>query len=88
MSKFSEWFHNILIEAEIIDTRYPIKGMHVWLPQGFQIRKNALKLLKSILDEDHEEVLFPLLIPEDELAKRPSMLRDLRRRCTGSPTGD
>jgi prolyl-tRNA synthetase len=43
--------------------------MHVWLPQGFQIRKNALKLLKSILDEDHEEVLFPLLIPEDELAK-------------------
>lgn len=69
MSKFSEWFHNILIEAEIIDTRYPIKGMHVWLPQGFQIRKNALKLLKSILDEDHEEVLFPLLIPEDELAK-------------------
>jgi len=69
MSKFSEWFHNILEEAEIIDTRYPIKGMHVWLPQGFQIRKNALKLLKSILDEDHEEVLFPLLIPEDELAK-------------------
>jgi prolyl-tRNA synthetase len=69
MSKFSEWFHNILEEAEIIDTRYPIKGMHVWLPQGFQIRKNALKLLKKILDEDHEEVLFPLLIPEDELAK-------------------
>jgi prolyl-tRNA synthetase len=69
MSKFSEWFHNILEEAEIIDTRYPIKGMHVWLPQGFQIRKNALKLLKSILDEDHDEVLFPLLIPEDELAK-------------------
>lgn len=69
MSKFSEWFHNILEEAEIIDTRYPIKGMHVWLPQGFQIRKNALKLLKGILDEDHDEVLFPLLIPEDELAK-------------------
>lgn len=69
MSKFSEWFHNILEEAEIIDTRYPIKGMHVWLPQGFQIRKNTLKILKSILDEDHEEVLFPLLIPEDELAK-------------------
>ncbi|NYB52985.1 MAG: proline--tRNA ligase [Methanobacteriaceae archaeon] len=69
MSKFSEWFHNILEEAEIIDTRYPIKGMHVWQPQGFKIRKHALNLLKDILDEDHEEVLFPLLIPEDELAK-------------------
>ena len=69
MSEFSEWFHNILEEAEIIDTRYPIKGMHVWQPQGFKIRKYALKLLRELLDEDHEEVLFPLLIPEDELAK-------------------
>jgi prolyl-tRNA synthetase len=69
MSEFSEWFHNILEEAEIIDTRYPIKGMQVWLPQGFKIRKHALNLLREILDEDHEEVLFPLLIPEDELAK-------------------
>jgi prolyl-tRNA synthetase len=69
MSEFSEWFHNILEEAEIIDTRYPVKGMHVWLPQGFKIRKHTLKILKEILDKEHEEVLFPLLIPEDELAK-------------------
>ncbi len=69
MSEFSEWFHNILEEAEIIDTRYPIKGMHVWQPQGFKIRKYALKLLRELMDHDHEEVLFPLLIPEDELAK-------------------
>lgn len=69
MQKFSEWFHNILEEAEIIDTRYPVKGMHVWLPQGFKLRKHTLNILRDILDEDHEEVLFPLLIPEDELAK-------------------
>ena len=69
MSEFSEWFHNILEEAEIIDTRYPVKGMHVWLPQGFKIRKHTINILKEILDKDHEEVLFPLLIPEDELAK-------------------
>lgn len=69
MTDFSEWFHNILEEAEIIDSRYPIKGMHVWLPNGFKIRKNTLNILKDILDKEHEEVLFPLLIPEDELAK-------------------
>lgn len=69
MTDFSEWFNNILEEAEIIDTRYPVKGMHVWLPQGFKIRKYTLNILRNILDEDHEEVLFPLLIPEDELAK-------------------
>ncbi len=69
MTDFSEWFHNILEEAEILDSRYPIKGMHVWLPNGFKIRKNTLNILKDILDKEHEEVLFPLLIPEDELAK-------------------
>ena len=69
MTEFSEWFHNILEEAEIIDQRYPVKGMHVWMPHGFMIRKNTLKILRRILDRDHEEVLFPLLVPEDELAK-------------------
>lgn len=69
MTNFSEWFHNILEEAEILDSRYPIKGMNVWLPNGFKIRKYTLNILKEILDKEHEEVLFPLLIPEDELAK-------------------
>ncbi|MEW6011063.1 MAG: proline--tRNA ligase [Euryarchaeota archaeon] len=69
MTDFSEWFHDILEEAEIIDSRYPVKGMHVWLPHGFQLRKEILNILKNILDRDHDEVLFPLLIPEGELAK-------------------
>jgi prolyl-tRNA synthetase len=69
MENFSQWFHNILEEAEIIDSRYPIKGMSVWLPNGFKLRKHIIDPLKKLLDKDHEEVLFPLLVPEDELAK-------------------
>jgi len=69
MIDFSEWFHNILEEAKIIDSRYPIKGMNVWLPYGFKLRKNTLKILRDIMDRDHEETLFPLLIPEDQLEK-------------------
>lgn len=69
MENFSEWFHDVLEEAEIIDSRYPIKGMSVWLPNGFKIRKYVLKELRNLLDLDHDEVLFPLLIPEAELAK-------------------
>ncbi|MDR1722109.1 MAG: proline--tRNA ligase [Methanobrevibacter sp.] len=69
MENFSQWFHNILEEAEIIDSRYPIKGMSVWLPKGFKIRKYVLNELEKLLDRDHDEVLFPLLIPEAELAK-------------------
>lgn len=69
LENFSEWFHEILDKGNIIDSRYPIKGMSVWLPYGFQIRKYTLELLKDIFDRDHEEVLFPLLVPEEELAK-------------------
>lgn len=69
MENFSEWFHNILEEGQIIDSRYPIKGMSVWLPYGFKIRKYTLEIFKELLDKEHDEVLFPLLIPESELAK-------------------
>lgn len=69
MENFSEWFHDILDEAEIIDSRYPIKGMSVWLPYGFKIRRYLLKELRHILDKDHEEVLFPLLVTDSELSK-------------------
>ena len=69
MENFSEWFHDILEEANITDARYPIKGMSIWMPYGFQIRKYTLEILRELLDEECEETLFPLLIPEAELAK-------------------
>ena len=69
MENFSEWFHDILENAEITDSRYPIKGMSVWLPYGFQIRRATLNIYRELLDKEHDEVLFPLLIPEEELAK-------------------
>lgn len=69
MENFSEWFHDILEEANITDSRYPIKGMAIWMPYGFQIRKHSMNIIKKLLDKDHEEVLFPMLVPETELAK-------------------
>ena len=69
VENFDEWFHDILEKANITDSRYPIKGMAIWMPYGFQIRKHTMNIIKKLLDEDHEEVLFPMLIPETELAK-------------------
>jgi len=69
VENFDEWFHNILEQANITDSRYPIKGMAIWMPYGFQIRKHTMEIIKKLLDKDHEEVLFPMLIPENELAK-------------------
>ncbi|HIQ38674.1 MAG TPA: proline--tRNA ligase [Methanothermococcus okinawensis] len=70
MENFSEWYSEILERAEIYDVRYPIKGCGVYLPYGFKIRRYTFDILRRLLEEKgHEEVLFPLLIPEDLLAK-------------------
>ncbi len=64
------WLSQILIDAGIYDYRYPIKGCGIWLPYGFKIRENMLKIIRKHLDEKgHQEVLFPLLIPEYNLKK-------------------
>lgn len=69
-TKFSEWFNDILSVAEILDYRYPLKGCGVWLPYGFQVRKNVLNIVRDLLDNTgHNEVLFPLLIPDYIFAK-------------------
>jgi len=67
---FSEWFHDVIFRAELLDYRYPIKGCGVWLPYGFKLRNKILSIIRRLLDETgHEEVLFPLLITESMLGK-------------------
>ncbi|MEM0027214.1 MAG: proline--tRNA ligase [Ignisphaera sp.] len=74
---FSEWFDWIISEAEIYDYgRYPVKGMGVWLPYGFQIRKRVIEIIRNLLDEKgHEEILLPLLIPETLFRKESEHVR-------------
>ena len=76
-SEFSRWFDWVLEEAGIYDYgRYPVKGMGVWMPYGFQLRRRVVELIRSVLDEaGHEEVLFPLLIPEHLLRRESEHIR-------------
>ncbi|MDT7861029.1 MAG: proline--tRNA ligase [Saccharolobus sp.] len=74
---FSEWFDWVLREGEFYDYgRYPIKGMGVWMPYGFKLRQNVINLIRKLLDlTGHEEVLFPLLIPEDLLRRESTHIK-------------
>ena len=72
---FSAWYNEILWRAEIMDVRYPVKGLYVWFPFGFGIRKRVYNLLRELLDRDHEEALFPLLIPENEFMKEAEHIK-------------
>lgn len=73
---FSDWFHRILSEVPIYDTRYPVKGTGVWTPYGFKIRKEVMDVVREeLISRGHEEVLFPLLIPEYMLKKEAEHIR-------------
>jgi prolyl-tRNA synthetase len=47
----------------------------VWYPYGFAIRKHVYQRLRDLLDRDHEEALFPLLIPEQEFMKEAEHIK-------------
>ena len=72
---FSAWYNELLWRAEIMDVRYPVKGLYVWYPFGFSLRKNVYGELRALLDRDHQEALFPLLIPETEFAKEAEHIK-------------
>jgi len=76
-SNFSEWFHKVIFEVPIYDTRYPVKGTGIWMPYGFKIRKEVLEIIREeLLKTGHEEVLFPTLIPEYMLKKEGEHIRN------------
>lgn len=77
---FSEWFDEALWNAEIMDTRYPVKGLYVWLPYGLKLRNNVLGIMRELLEKTaHKEVLFPLLIPENLFKKEADHIRGFER---------
>ena len=77
---FNAWYPFIVEASELVDKRYPIKGMDVWRPYGWK----AMKLIDSLTHRememtDHEEVNFPLLIPENLLEKENALVSRLKK---------
>ncbi|MCW4020412.1 MAG: proline--tRNA ligase [Candidatus Bathyarchaeota archaeon] len=67
---FSEWFDETLFNAEIIDTRYPLKGFAVYKAWGSRITRKIVEMLEEQLETTgHDPMLFPVTISEDSFAK-------------------
>ncbi len=67
---FSGWYHKILEDAGIVDSRYPIKGMLVYRKWGLFIIREMQRCLEGMLEGcGHEPTLFPVLISEDTLGR-------------------
>ncbi len=73
---FSEWYNEVVESAGLVDKRYPVKGMHIWRPYGWKIMHNIDTYFREIFtDYSHEEVNFPLLVPETEFKKEAEHIR-------------
>jgi len=67
---FNEWYNEIVELADLCDKRYPIKGMNVWRPYGWKLMSHVDKLIRDEMEStNHQEVYFPLLIPESSFKK-------------------
>ena len=77
---FNEWYPFMVEAAELVDKRYPIKGMDVWRPYGWKTMKLIDALTHAEMERtEHEEVNFPLLIPENLLEKENALVARLKR---------
>lgn len=72
---YNEWYLDIVEKAGLSDKRYPIKGMNVWTPYGWKIMRNIDTYIREEFDKDHDEVSFPLLIPETEFKKEKDHIK-------------
>ena len=73
---FADWYLDIVEKANLSDKRYPIKGMNVWTPYGWKIMRQIDTYIRQEFDAtDHDEVCFPLMIPEDQFAKEKDHIK-------------
>jgi prolyl-tRNA synthetase len=73
---FSEWYNEIVELANLTDKRYPIKGMNVWTAYGWKVMRQIDTYIRQYLDAtNHDEVCFPLLIPETEFNKEKEHIK-------------
>ncbi len=64
-SKFSEWYNEIVKEAELCDLRYNLKGFIVFMPWSVMSMKKMYAIYEKELEaHGHVPALFPALIPE------------------------
>ncbi len=76
---FSLWYDQVIFNAGIVDKRYGVKGMFVWMNHGYE----AMLRLKSVWDamfkEDGiKEMYFPLVVPLDYASKNTEWLEGFK----------
>ncbi|MBI1973935.1 proline--tRNA ligase [Candidatus Micrarchaeota archaeon] len=77
---FSEWYHQLLAKADVLDQRYPLQGFPAYGRFGFPAHDRIIKILEDLLDASgHEKCYFPLLVPESLMSKEKQHIRGFEK---------
>lgn len=69
---FSEWYSQLVGEqgAQLADVRYGVQGFVVYREWGYALLRKVYELLEEVAEnDDHNQFLFPIVIPEENLKK-------------------
>eukprot|EP00741_Cyanophora_paradoxa_P022386 tig00021463_g21612.t1 len=81
-ANFAEWYEQILIVAEIVDKRYPVKGMPVFRGYGFYMHNRIMEIIEKEWEkQDIEKSQFPLVIPQTFLEKEKDHVKGFESEC-------
>ncbi|MCS7133273.1 MAG: proline--tRNA ligase [Candidatus Caldarchaeum sp.] len=73
---FSEWFDSLLLEAKIVDDRFPVKGFSVYLENGAYVLRRIREMLERELnDSGHKELVFPLVTTEELFGREAAHIK-------------
>jgi prolyl-tRNA synthetase len=73
---FMEWYNDVVEVAELTDKRYPIKGMNIWRPYAWKLMLNIDAFTRKEMERTgHDEVKFPLMIPEALFRKEAEQIK-------------
>ncbi len=74
--EFSEWYNEVIEKSGLTDKRYPVKGMNIWRPYGWGVMSRIDDLIREEMRRTrHQEVRFPLLIPDEEFEKEADHIK-------------
>ena len=84
---FSDWYNELLWMAEIMDVRYPVKGLYVWYPFGFAIRRNTYSIIRKSLTTVDIGNTFSSTYPRKRVHEGSRTSKALRRSLLGHTGG-
>ncbi|GKT37367.1 Prolyl-tRNA synthetase, partial [Aduncisulcus paluster] len=86
--QFAAWYETMLEDGEVVDKRYPVKGMPVWRPYGWFLHSSIMELIeKQWTLQGIEKVQFPLCIPEFYLRQEESHIEGFKAECFWTTKG-